>query len=86
MSEILRITSAKHVGGYRLALDFNDGSAKVVDVSTLLDGPIFEPLQDELYFARGAVDPVCGTVVWPNGADFAPEALKALEDATERAT
>ena len=86
MPEILRVTKARCVGGYRVALCFNDGTSKTVDVGSLLQGPIFEPLKDQAYFARGAFDPVCGTVVWPNGADFAPEALKALEPATENAT
>ena len=86
MSGVLRITSARHVGAHRLALCFNDGTNKVVDVAPLLEGPVFEPLHNEEYFSCGAVDPLCGTVVWPNGADFAPEALKALEAATEDAT
>jgi len=33
-----------------------------------------------MYFARVSVDPISGTVVWPNGADFAPEALYELEN------
>ena len=37
---------------------------------------IFEPLRDENYFSRVSVDPELETVVWPNGADFAPEFLK----------
>lgn len=85
MSEILRIASARWVGQHRLALRFSDGSARVVDVAPLLNGPVFEPLKDVAYFAQGVVDETCGAVVWPNGADLAPEALKALEDETERA-
>ncbi len=86
MREILRVTRAACVGGHRLSLKFNDGSSKVVDVRGLLKGPVFEPLMDEDFFARGKLDRVCGTVVWPNGADFAPEALKSLVDVTESAT
>lgn len=83
MAEILRVTSAKCLEGYRLSLRFNDGSSKVVDVRPLLKGPVFEPLREEAYFVQGVLDPQCGTVVWPNGADFAPEALKSLAAVTE---
>jgi hypothetical protein len=41
--------------------------------------PAPRPWRNPEYFARVSVDPVCGTVVWPNGAGFAPEALRALE-------
>jgi hypothetical protein len=63
-------------------LTFNDGTTKQVDVRPLLDGAIFEPLRDPAYFARVTLDTICGTVVWPNGADFAPEALRELEAET----
>lgn len=76
---ILRILEARVCGLHSLSLTFNDGITKQVDVRPLLDGPIFEPLRDPTYFATMTLDPVCGTVVWPNGADFAPEALYELE-------
>lgn len=76
--DILHIVHAEVAGGHRLALEFDDETRKVVDVKPLLEGPIFEPLRDPRYFSRMALDPVCGTVVWPNGADFAPEALYEL--------
>jgi Protein of unknown function (DUF2442) len=76
---ILRIREALVCGPHSLRLTFNDGTAKQVDVRPLLDGAIFEPLRDPDYFATMELDSICGTVVWPNGADFAPEALYELE-------
>jgi hypothetical protein len=80
---VLRITAMQVVGPHALKLVFNDGTRKTVDVSPLLDGPVFEPLKDPAYFARVALDPVSGTAVWPNDADFAPEALRDLRAVEE---
>ena len=77
---ILRICEAEVCGPHSLRLRFNDGTTKQVDVSPLLDGTIFEPLRDPAYFAMMTLDSICGTVVWPNGADFAPEAFHELDD------
>lgn len=82
---ILRILEATVCGPHSLKLTFNDGTRKRVNVVPLLDGPIFEPLRDPTYFARVVVDPVLGTVIWPNEADFAPEALYELPDEEEAA-
>ncbi len=75
---ILRILKAEVCGNHLLRLAFNDGVRKTVNARPLLTGPVFEPLRDPEYFARATLDPVCGTVTWPNGADFAPEALHEL--------
>jgi hypothetical protein len=75
---ILRVVEAEVCGDFCLRVAFNDGTEKVVSLRTILDGPIFEPLREREYFGQMELDPVCGTVVWPNGADFAPEALKDL--------
>ena len=77
-SEILHVLKATAVGDHRLAVEFSNGTRKTVDVGPLLTGPVFEPLRDPGYFNRVVVDPICGTVVWPNGADLAPEALYEL--------
>lgn len=79
-TEILHIVAAEVRGDHRLRLRFDDHTRKTVDLSPLLHGPVFEPLREPEYFARVVVDPICGTVVWPNGADFAPEALYELPD------
>jgi hypothetical protein len=84
MLMILRILEAEVCGNHLLRLAFNDGVRKTVDVGPLLTGPVFEPLRDPAYFARAALDAVCGTVSWPNGADFAPEALHELAAVKER--
>jgi hypothetical protein len=76
---ILHILEAEVCGPHSLQLLFNDGTSKRVNVLPLLRGRIFEPLHDAVYFARMSIDPVGSTVVWPNGADFAPEALYNLE-------
>ena len=83
---IVRVTSADICGDYRLHLEFNDGTSKTVDLEGQLRGPIFEPLKDPAYFAQGALDPICGTVVWPNGADIAPETLHELKAVEHLAT
>ena len=75
---ILRIREARVCGPHSLRLAFNDGTTNQVDVRPLLEGPIFEPLRDPAYFARVTLDAICGTVVWPNGADFASEFLYRL--------
>ena len=80
---ILRIVESETCGPRTLRLAFNDGTRKTVDLGPLLYGPVFEPLRNPEFFALAALDPICGTVVWPNGADFAPEALRELT-ATEQ--
>ena len=82
--EILRIEAVQLVGPFELHLRFNDGATRRVDLLPALTGPVFAPLRDAEYFSRVALDPVAGTVVWPNGADFAPDYLRALPEAEER--
>jgi hypothetical protein len=71
------VTEAKVLRTYVLELTFTDGTRGEVDVENELYGEVFEPLRDPAYFALGELDAVIGTVVWPNGADFAPEFLHA---------
>lgn len=75
---ILRIARASVSGPHRLTLEFSDGTCGEADLLRLLSGPVFEPLHDPVYFSQVSLDPMCGTVSWPNGADFAPEALRDL--------
>jgi len=84
MPDVLRIADAEPLGGHVLRLTFSTGAVHEVDVWPLVEGvggPMFAPLRDPAYFARVSVDAVCGTVVWPNGADLAPTALHRLPEA-----
>ncbi len=72
---IPRVVAAKHAGNYKIWLRFADGLEGTIDVSDVLWGPVFEPLKDVTEFAKLYADPECRTVVWPNGADLAPESL-----------
>lgn len=79
LMQILHIIDVEVIKDFVLKLEFNDGTVKSVDVKPLLIGPVFKPLNDPDFFKKVTIDPVAQTVVWPNGADFAPEALYELK-------
>ena len=68
-----RVIAAEYVQDYTLKIGFTDGSIAVVDFTNWLDGGIFEPLKNKVFFQKFFVDG--WTVSWPNGADIAPETL-----------
>jgi hypothetical protein len=73
---LTRITAARHLGAHSVWLRFSDGLEGSIDLSEDLVGEVFEPLRDEAFFARVELHPEFHTLVWPNGADFAPEFLR----------
>jgi hypothetical protein len=81
---ILHVVEATVCGTHRLKVLFNNGVQKTVDLTPLLTGPVFRPVKDPEYFARVVVDAEAGTIVWPNGADLAPEALYDLPSVSDR--
>jgi hypothetical protein len=70
------VLEARYVSGHTVWLRFRDGTEGEVDLSTALEGPVFERLRDPDYFRRFSVHPEFRTLVWPNGADIAPEYLR----------
>ncbi|MDP2810975.1 MAG: DUF2442 domain-containing protein [Rhodocyclaceae bacterium] len=64
--------------GYRLFVRFNNGVSGEIDLAAELWGEMFEPLKDQSLFATAKHDEPMGTVIWANGADFAPEFLLDL--------
>jgi hypothetical protein len=70
-----KLTEAKYRGEYSVWLKFLDGAEGEVDLKDELWGEMFEPLKDKDLFAKFSVHKELDTIVWPNGADFAPEFL-----------
>jgi hypothetical protein len=62
----------------RLRVEFVDGTVGDADLAAFLASPkvagtVFEPLRDSAVFAQVRVE--LGAVIWPNGADLAPDAM-----------
>lgn len=73
---ILRVIDVDYVKDYTLALTFNDGVKKVVDLKPHLKGKVFEPLLNLEQFRQYGLGH--WTIEWANGADLAPEFLHDL--------
>jgi Protein of unknown function (DUF2442) len=70
------VVAVEVVEHHTVHLTFADGSERTVDLDPYLRGPVFEPVRtDGTFFASVRVDPDAGTIVWPNGADLAPDVL-----------
>jgi hypothetical protein len=77
ISVLPRITDARYTKDHRVWIRFSDGADGEIDLGQELIGPIFEPLRNLETFRSFRLDPELHTLVWPNGADFAPEFLRA---------
>ena len=74
---LTHVIDGRYVSGHTVWLKFSDGVEGEVDLAGELHGPIFEPLRDIGVFRQFVVHPELRTLVWPNGADFAPEFLRS---------
>jgi Protein of unknown function (DUF2442) len=77
MPELVHVTAVEVVGDHQLRLSFEDGTQGEIDFAAWDWRGVFEPLPDPAYFGSVVVDEELGTIVWPNGADLAPETLHA---------
>ena len=69
------ITAVSVVRHGVLRLTFADGVTGQVDVLERMRGPVFEKAITPAGFSTVAVDDESGTIVWPGGADLAPDTL-----------
>jgi hypothetical protein len=80
-----RVKRVSYLDGYRLKLRFTNRAEGIIDFRQKIvgRGGVFEPLEDIEFFKQVVVDPISGTLVWPNEVDFCPDVLYQL--ATSRA-
>ncbi len=69
------VKKATYLGAYKIRISFDDGIEGDVDLEDELWGEVFEPLKDLAVFKTFRIDAELNTIVWPNGADLAPEYL-----------
>ncbi len=73
------ITEVEILRDHVVRLRFADGVEKTVDVDPYLRGRVLSEIRsDPTAFALVTVDSGAGTIVWPNGADLAPEVVPGL--------
>ena len=66
MSEVVKVIPK---GNYQLEIELDDGRRAIIDVKTLLQKPIFQPLREKAFFRQVIIDKF-GGLDWPNGADI----------------
>ena len=79
------VVHARVCGPFSVFLVFDDGVSKQVNLRQRLKGPVFKPFRSADGFAKLRVDHECGTIVWSDQADIAPETLYLLPDERESA-
>ncbi|MBI3534952.1 MAG: DUF2442 domain-containing protein [Deltaproteobacteria bacterium] len=77
---IIHIIHVKYCGEFCLHLKFNDGFEKDIDMWPLIknQGGLLESLKDKVFFSKVTLDTESGTIMWPNGVDYAPDVLYQL--------
>ena len=78
-----RLCGVEYLRAYKILVTFEDGKTGVIDLEHELWGEVFEPLRDVGLFRRFRFDAELDTIVWPTGADLAPEYLYENAAATE---
>jgi len=70
-----KLTKAEYLEEYKIEVTFEDGAVGIIDLDGDLWGEGFEPLKDIDNFRAFKIDLELQTIVWPTGADLAPEFL-----------
>jgi hypothetical protein len=70
------VIAASYQGGYKIALEFDDGARGGVDFSKYAGrGGVFMRLKDIEFFRNSCVNAELGTITWNGEVDIASETL-----------
>ena len=76
MPRPVRVAEVEPLQGFRVRLQYTDGSCKEVDLDPFLHGPVFQAIRENQEVFRSVkVDRRLGTICWDNGADIDPDVL-----------
>ena len=82
MTNLLEVTKAEYLEGYRFIVWFNDGAVKLVDLTGYLHKPHLAPLKEHGRIRRFQID--LNTIIWEGEIDIAPEYLYNIAIGTLR--
>ena len=68
-----KVIAAHPMMDYRVLLEFEDGTVRLLDVKPWMDGEWYTHLKDIRYFNQVRPHSLSGAIMWPEGQDIAPE-------------
>ena len=68
-----KIIAVHPMAEYRVLLEFEDGTVRLLDVKPWMDGEWYIHLRDKKYFSQVRPHSLSGAIMWPEGQDIAPE-------------
>lgn len=75
VSRPARVVQVEPLGQLTIRVSFDDGLSRVLDLDPMIRGGLLEDVRHPDRFATICIDPVAGTVCWPNGIDLDPDVL-----------
>jgi hypothetical protein len=74
LGPLVRVRRIKRLNGFKVLINFDNGTRREIDLEPYLHGPIFEPIRNDPNMF-GAMKIEGGTIAWENGADIDPDVL-----------
>ncbi|MFM7617262.1 MAG: DUF2442 domain-containing protein [Actinomycetes bacterium] len=75
MLTLVSVVDLEPLEGLSSRVRFSDGVESDLDLDPMLTSGVLEALRDPAVCSAVSVDPMAGTVVWPNAIDLDPDVL-----------